>query len=148
MNARSPKRPNPEFCRLRLTALLCGLLIASGCAVERGVALPEMGDWSSRKAILADVTEWAFSGRIGVKAGDEGFNGRLRWRQSDDAFAASVSGPLGAGTVQIDGDGREITVVDGDGVVTRLTEACVPSLWMSHELKCSIAPVFSSMRFD
>jgi outer membrane lipoprotein LolB len=122
VSARSRTPSNPDHRRYCLPVLLCGLLITAGCAVQRGVALPDMSDWSSRQAVLTGITDWSFSGRIGVKAGDEGFNGHLRWRQTSDAFAASVSGPLGAGTVQIDGNGRAITVVDKDGVVTRLVD--------------------------
>ena len=75
--------------------LAAGFLLA-GCAPERGVALPDMSGWQSRQAVLREIDDWAFSGRIGVSAGEEGFNGRLRWRQRQDDFEASLSGPLGA----------------------------------------------------
>ena len=105
----------------RLAGAALALLIA-GCATERGVALPEMNDWASRQATLIGITDWSFSGRIAVSAADEGFNGRLRWRQQDDSFDASLSGPLGAGAVRIEGSSRGLTVFDGDGVVTALND--------------------------
>ena len=82
-----------------------------------------MTDWEVRRAVLSNISEWAFTGRIGVSAGTEGFNGRLRWHQRDDDFQASVSGPLGAGAVRIDGTGERITVADKTGEVTELEDA-------------------------
>ena len=93
-----------------------------GCAIERGVALPEFEDWRARLNVLGALESWSFSGRIGVSAGTEGFNGRLRWRQTDDRFDASVSGPLGAGAIRISGDEDVVVIDEGDGDVIRMTD--------------------------
>lgn len=98
--------------------LVC--LGTAGCATERGIALPEMPDWSARWAVLNDVRDWSFSGRIGVVNGEEGFNGRLRWRQTDNRFDATLSGPLGAGAVMLSGSDERITITEGDGTQTVL----------------------------
>lgn len=82
-----------------------------------------MPDWESRQAILAGVDEWEFSGRIGVSAGDEGFNGQLHWRQDGVVFRARINGPLGLGTMFINGDYQELTLTDRNGVVTELQDA-------------------------
>jgi len=109
----------------RAGALL--LLVAAGvlsaCATRRGVELPVLEDWETRKAVLAEADEWEFAGRIGVRAADEGFNGKLWWRQDRLAFRARVSGPLGVGTIFINGDRGELTLTDRDGVVTELDDA-------------------------
>lgn len=99
------------------------MAVLSACAARQGVMLPELGDWEARQRILAGVDEWEFAGRIGVSAGDEGFNGQLWWRQDGTVFRARVGGPLGAGTVFINGDGQEVTVTDRDGGVTELENA-------------------------
>ncbi len=101
--------------------LLAALL--AGCATPGGVELPELSDWESRNRILGGVDEWEFAGRIGVSAGDEGFNGQLWWRQDGNVFRVRISGPLGIGTVFINGNRRELTVTDRDGVVTELHDA-------------------------
>jgi len=101
--------------------LLAALL--AGCATPGGVELPELSDWESRNRILSGVDEWEFAGRIGVSAGDEGFNGQLWWRQDGNVFRVRISGPLGIGTVFINGNRRELTVTDRDGVVTELHDA-------------------------
>ena len=97
--------------------------LLQACAASRGVLLPELPDWDTRRSVLESVDRWEFSGRIGVSAGDEGFNGKLRWWQDGDQFRATVSGPLGVGTVKIEGDGKRVTLTDKQGDVTELQDA-------------------------
>lgn len=97
-------------------------LLVSACAVREGVGLPPMDDWDARRAVLAGLPAWSFTGRIGVSAGEEGFNGRLRWQQQRDRYEATVSGPLGIGTVRIAGDEGHVRVTDKDGAVTELSD--------------------------
>jgi len=112
---------------VRSRALNLGLLIllagSASCVSSGGVLLPDINDWENRKAILGNTDEWEFAGRIGVSAGDEGFNGKIWWRQDGIVFRARISGPLGMGTIFINGDRRELTRTDRDGVVTELIDA-------------------------
>jgi outer membrane lipoprotein LolB len=82
-----------------------------------------MNDWVTRNAVLGGARRFEFSGRIAVSAGDDGFNGKIRWLQDGDTFQATVGGPLGIGTVRIEGDGRTIVHTDKDGVRTELANA-------------------------
>ncbi len=101
--------------RIAGIALLAALTLASGCAARKSLELPDLGDWESRRSLLGQLDEWAFDGRIGVVAGDDGFSGSLRWIQAGDDFEATVSGPLGIGTVRLEGDGRSVQLTDKDG---------------------------------
>jgi outer membrane lipoprotein LolB len=108
---------------LRFIALIAVLMLAAGCAATRqAYDLPDIGDWDARVAVLGDIREWQFKGRIAVKAGDEGFNGRLSWEQDEEAYRATVSGPLGMGTVRITGDGRSVVLTDKDGVANEIDD--------------------------
>jgi outer membrane lipoprotein LolB len=98
-------------------------LLVAGCATQGSIGLPDLGDWETRKAVLGETDEWEFSGRIGVSAGDEGFNGKLWWRQDGIVYRARISGPIGVGTVFINGAGREVSLTDRDGIVTELEDA-------------------------
>jgi outer membrane lipoprotein LolB len=98
------------------------LLAIAGCATQRGVDLPELSDWEARTRILAGMADWEFKGRIGVSAGNEGFNGKLRYAQNDNDFRLTVSGPLGFGSVRIEGDSRRVTVTDKNGKETVLQD--------------------------
>jgi outer membrane lipoprotein LolB len=103
--------------------LLAALVLVGACATTRdAVDLPDIGSWPARTAVLGTISDWQFRGRIAVKAGDEGFNGKFDWTQRGDTFDASVGGPLGVGTVRIEGDGRSVVLTDKDGTATRLED--------------------------
>ena len=99
----------------RHLSIVLFILAISGCATQRGSNLPELSDWQTRSEVLGGIDDWEFKGRIGVSAGEEGFNGKLRYAQNDKRFRATVSGPLGFGTVRIEGDGQQVTVIDKEG---------------------------------
>jgi outer membrane lipoprotein LolB len=104
-------------------AVAVAALVLGGCAAPKSALLPDIDSWSARTRVLRGLDNWEFSGRIGVSTGDEGFNGKLRWAQDAGAFVATVSGPLGAGTVHIEGDSRAVVLTDKDGVRTTLDDA-------------------------
>ena len=104
--------------------LTAALLVLGACAtMPKGIALPDLGSWDTRVEVLSRLEEWTFKGRIAVKAGDDGFNGKINWAQQGDAFNTTVGGPLGVGTVRIEGDGRGIVLTDKDGEETALVDA-------------------------
>jgi outer membrane lipoprotein LolB len=113
----------PTSGRLAGLALLAVLSLTAGCATRESLDLPELDGWESRQSLLGQVDEWAFNGRIGVAAGDEGFSGSLRWTQDGDDFEATVSGPLGIGTVRLEGNGSRVQLTDKDGNRTVLEDA-------------------------
>ena len=106
---------------LRQAALLAIIVAASGCATQREtLTLPDLGGWAARTGFLAGADKFEFAARIGVKTTDDGFNGKLRWIQDGAAFEATVGGPLGVGTVRIEGEGDAVVLTDNDGARTEL----------------------------
>jgi outer membrane lipoprotein LolB len=97
--------------------------VAGACATPGSALLPEMPSWEARNRVLGGLQRWQFDGRIAVRTGPDGFNGKLRWAQQRDNFEATVSGPLGVGTVRIEGDQRRVVLTDKDGVRTELGDA-------------------------
>lgn len=119
-HAISLKRPDSLTARIVWLGLC---LVLSSCAATRpGTDLPPLTTWQLRQAVLSTATDWEFRGRIAVKAGDEGFNGKFNWVQTGQKFYATVSGPLGVGTVIIEGSKEAIIVTDKDGTRTPLVE--------------------------
>jgi len=117
----SPTRPRRGFGRR--ACVLAGLFLLSGCVTTRhGIDLPEFDGWEQRNVVLGGLRDWEFNGRIALKAGDEGFNGKFHWTQREDRFEATVGGPLGIGTVRIEGEGRAATLTDKDGERTVLRD--------------------------
>ena len=105
-------------------AVLLAALLLGGCATTpETVPLPVIDSWESRIEVLGALGDWQFRGRIAVKAGEDGFNGKFNWSQQGEAFNATVGGPLGMGTVRIEGDGRTVVLTDKDGVETVLQDA-------------------------
>ncbi|MCH7829210.1 MAG: outer membrane lipoprotein LolB [Proteobacteria bacterium] len=117
----SLRRFNRRVSRPALLGL-CLFGLASCAAVRPSPALPDLSTWELRQTVLGNISNWEFKGRIAVKAGDEGFNGKFNWTQAGDAFDATVSGPLGIGTVRIKGDDQAIVLTDKDGIQTVLVE--------------------------
>ncbi len=110
----SPQRPS--FMGVRLAALVCCLTLLSACASTRpSVDLPEISTWEMRQEVLGGLVDWEFRGRIAVKTFDDGFNGKITWTQTGDHFYATVGGPLGIGTVVIEGSHDAIILTDKDG---------------------------------
>jgi outer membrane lipoprotein LolB len=107
---------------LRGAAVASITLLLGACAIQKGVDLPDISEWETRQAILGELDKWQFSGRIAVKTSDDGFNGKLRWVQDEDSFVATVSGPLGIGTVRIEGNIEGVKITDKDGTTTVLRD--------------------------
>lgn len=105
-------------------AVVALALLVSGCAtLPQSTPLPVIDSWETRNEVLGDLQHWQFRGRIAVKAGDDGFNGKFNWSQQGTAFHATVGGPLGMGTVRIEGDDRAVVLTDKDGIETVLQDA-------------------------
>ena len=115
---------------IRRAGLPLVLLVLAGCATTpESVDLPPIDSWEVRNEILGDIRDWEFKGRIAVKAGDDGFNGKFNWTQTGAAFKATVGGPLGMGTVRIEGDGRTVVLTDKNGESTVLQDAEAELYW-------------------
>ena len=126
----------------RVCFLISLTLLASCATTRQGVPLPDIGGWDARSEVLGSLREWEFKGRIAVKAGDDGFNGKITWSQQGEAFNTTVGGPLGMGTVRIEGDGRSVVLTDKDGVATVLHNA-EAELWYRYGWTIPVA----SLRF-
>lgn len=114
----------------RSWCLLAAVLVLAGCAATpTSMELPPLDSWEARSEVLGRLQDWEFKGRIAVKAGDDGFNGKFNWAQEGEAFNATVGGPLGMGTVRIEGDGDSVVLTDKDGVETRLQDAEAELRW-------------------
>ncbi|MEM1263010.1 MAG: lipoprotein insertase outer membrane protein LolB [Pseudomonadota bacterium] len=101
---------------LLLTAL-------SGCATLAPSTLPPLpDDYTARQKTLAVFDRWRVRGRVAIRTPDDGFSAALHWQQMGNRLDARLHGPLGRGTVLLDGDPREIRLRHADGSVEVLTE--------------------------
>jgi len=98
--------------------LLLILVVAlAGCSLQR----PDRGavpDRDSNRAQLQQLAHWQAVGRIAFKSRSGGEQGRLRWTQAGAVARIRLSGPFGAGAVEILWEPEALTVTDKRGSVT------------------------------
>ena len=95
---------------IRLVTLALAALALAGCAAAPTRApdtLPDPGMLSS----------WAASGRIALALGEEGGSGSFSWVQGGESATLTIRGPLGAGGLRIESNGRDLRVIQSDGRV-------------------------------
>ena len=71
--------------------------------------------WSVRRPALQTLGRFGLNGRVAVAVGNQGFNAGLRWTQSAAVTRLALTGPLGAGGVEVTADGADLSVVTSRG---------------------------------
>jgi outer membrane lipoprotein LolB len=95
---------------IRLATLACAAVLLAGCATAPTQPPGDLPD-------PAVLTSWTASGRIALALGDEGGSGSFSWVQGGEGATLTIRGPLGAGGMRIESDGRDLRVTQGDGQV-------------------------------
>ena len=91
---------------MKFLAGLLTVLLVAGCATTPAPR-------GSQPA--AAMTAWQLNGRVSLTRGEEGWHAGLYWQEQADTFYLKVSGPLGQGGFQLNGDARGVVLVDADG---------------------------------
>ena len=71
--------------------------------------------WSVRRPALQNLERFGLNGRVAVAVGKQGFNAGLRWTQSAAVTHLALTGPLGAGGVDVTANGGDLSVVTSSG---------------------------------
>lgn len=105
--------------RLRISALRTGLLLTlcallSACVSPRKI--PATDDFNQLQQQLQALESWQVEGKIGLRQGGRGSSARVSWQQTRDHYSLRLSGPLGIGTVLIDGDDTGVAIHNKNGV--------------------------------
>ena len=87
--------------RIRPLAVGCLALLASACSTL-APAPPQ-----------TDNHQWRIEGKLGITTPDESLSGFLIWEQNQSTYSIHVSGPLGQGSTQIEGDEHQVTLTQG-----------------------------------
>jgi len=106
--------------RLAGGAMLAAVML--GACATRPVATT-MPDATQQATLLRAMPAFTLEGRVAVRAGEEGWQASVRWRQHDDISEVRLSGPFGAGALQLRFDGSELTLTTSRGQVLRGDEA-------------------------
>jgi outer membrane lipoprotein LolB len=125
---------------LRLAGVTLVLLLV-GCQTAPIAQAPAVA-WSARRPQLQALSRFGLNGRVAVAVGKQGFNAGLRWMQSGELTHLALTGPLGAGGVQVTADGQNLSVVTSSGKRLGATDARA-----ELEDKLGFEPPLASLRY-
>ena len=124
--------------------LLAGLAVAlmlAGCQTVPVAPAPSVA-WTVRRPALQHLNRFGLHGRVAVAVDKQGFNAGLRWSQSGAMTRLALTGPLGAGGVEVTAEGADLSVVTSSG--KRLDAAAART---ELEDKLGFEPPISSLRY-
>jgi outer membrane lipoprotein LolB len=135
--------------------VVCGALLAAmfmvACATRPPAAT--LLDADQQAAVLRELSAFTLEGRVAVRAGEEGWQASVRWRQRDEVSEVRLSGPFGAGALQLRFDGTELSLTTARGDVLRGEDAALtlrqqlgfdpPIAELRHWLLASASPADS-----
>lgn len=124
-----------------LVLVLALLFVLAGCQTVPIGPAPSQA-WSVRRQSLQTLSRFGLNGRVAVAVGNQGFNAGLRWMQSAAVTHLTLTGPLGAGGVEVTADGDDLTVVTSSG--KRLGNAAART---ELEDKLGFEPPLTSLRY-
>lgn len=159
MIARSAPRRWREALAL---VLLVGML--AGCESVPEISEPVAVDdpraaFESRQTLLGRIQSWSASGRLALITANDSANASVRWDQRADGYTIRLSGPLGAGAVELRGtpgqvvlnaDGREHHAPDADTLLRDVAGLDLPVNGLRYWLMGLTVPdqKITGLRFD
>jgi outer membrane lipoprotein LolB len=126
---------------LGCAAAFAPLLMIAGCQTVPLAPAPTLA-WNVRRPALQTLERFDLNGRVAVAVGKQGFNAGLRWGQSGAVTHLALTGPLGAGGVQVTAEEGNLSVITSRG--QRLGNAAARA---ELEDKLGFEPPLTSMRY-
>ena len=117
------------------------VFILAGCQTVPVAPAPSVA-WSVRRPALQSLDRFGLNGRVAVAVGKQGFNAGLRWTQAAAVTHLALTGPLGAGGVEVTADGGDLSVVTSSGKRLGNTDART-----ELEDKLGFEPPLTSLRY-
>lgn len=92
--------------KLLLLTLAASILLG-GCA-SAPTSLDAIADWDSYQQRLQQQEHWQLSAKLGVRSPSESGSAYLNWQQQSNSYRIHLSGPLGQGSVHINGSPEQV----------------------------------------
>ncbi|MCV6626663.1 MAG: lipoprotein insertase outer membrane protein LolB [Cellvibrionaceae bacterium] len=82
------------------------------CALALGACsnIPSPSHEQPRSEQLAAMDNWRLRGKLGIKSPEQSGSGFIDWRQQGEQLRIKLSGPLGQGTVIIEGSNGQLSL--------------------------------------
>lgn len=90
------------------------VLISACSTVDEIPDALNSGSWQVHKASLEGMHHWFVSGRAAINNGTESWHVNLLWLQQGDEYQIRLSGPFGAGQVQLKGNAGQVELLMAD----------------------------------
>ncbi|MFA7632747.1 MAG: lipoprotein insertase outer membrane protein LolB [Thiohalomonadaceae bacterium] len=91
-------------------------LLLTACSY--GPVLPPVDNpdraWQIQQRQLAQVSAWKLGGRIGIHTEDESWQARIDLQQHEQNYTIHLTGPLGQGSLRLQGDDHLVALSDGE----------------------------------
>ena len=96
-----------------------------GCAPLLQTAEGRAADaaWEARRTALAQLTTWRALGRLSLQSPEQAWHAGLLWAEDAGGYRVRLSGPLGQGAVEIQGEPTGITLRTARGESYAATDA-------------------------
>ena len=103
----------------------CVICLCSGCSTT--ILPPDKLSTSThsivRQQSLTRLQNFEASGKVGFSDGKKGGNANLQWTQLGDLYQIRLYGPLGSGSLLINGNAKEVYLTQADGKIIHAQSA-------------------------
>ncbi len=95
--------------------LLTLILMTPGCALQKLIPdAIEPVTWEENRKNLEQIRSWDLSGRIAVQREKESGSASLKWKQREADYVITLIGPLGRGTLELEGNPNGVILRDAN----------------------------------
>ena len=110
---------NPVATGIRTLLVTYFITLISACTT---VIKPDAVDdpnleWSERQSQLNQINHWKINGRLAITNKSEVWHISVNWKQEDQHYKIHLSGPFGAGAVQLSGDQTGVIIKTEDDTI-------------------------------
>lgn len=136
-----------KFKMPKLSILAFSFLIVSTACTT--VTKPDAVDdpvleWAARQTQLNQITHWNLSGRLAITNKAEVWHLTVKWQQQEQNYKIHLSGPFGAGAVQLKGDDIGVIIKTSDN--TTFATNAEQTLYEQTGVKMPIQSLFYWIR--
>lgn len=100
---------------MRFISFLFGVLLVSGCTSLPSTPSSPEQQWQFHRQKLSALNAWQLSGRIAIQTADEGGTASIDWRQQGEHYSIRIIGPIGTGSLLLEGDHHQVTLETTEG---------------------------------
>src|SRR5687767_7278025 len=108
-----------DIIRIALIGLLSTWLLASCTTVQPPKELPKNQSvtWDNRVGVLSNIQKWNLKGLISIRssAKNNSWSANWQWQQARKTYTISLFGPMGSGSVILNGTPGQVTLDTSDG---------------------------------